>query len=249
MHTQTAPILSLRSVSKEFSGNGKRVFVLRDITIDIAPGEFLVFLGPSGCGKSTLLRIMSGLEKRYEGSVSLGAGVRHADMSFVFQQFALFPWLTVYQNIELGTIAHALSDTERQGRILKELRRLGLEKFCDTYPQELSGGMRQRVGIARALASEAKIIFMDEPFSELDSFTATGLRREFLEIWKETGKTVIMVTHLIEEAIELADRIVVLTPRPGMIEKVISNRLARPRKKRTKAFWNLEDRLYRSIRP
>lgn len=249
MSMQTAPVLSLRGISKEFSGNGKRVFALRDITIDVAPGEFLVFLGPSGCGKSTLLRIMSGLERQYEGRVSFGAGVGYADMSFVFQQFALFPWLTVYQNIELGALAHALADIKRHERILKELRRFGLEKFRDAYPQELSGGMRQRVGIARALVSDAKIICMDEPFSELDSFTAAELRREFLEIWKETGKTVIMVTHLIEEAIELADRILVLTPRPGMIEKEVVNRLARPRKKRTKAFWNLEDRLYRSIQP
>ena len=178
------------------------------------------------------------------------------DFSFVFQQFALLPWLTVSENISIGLVARNVSARHVKERVNKELKRFGLENFGDEYPRELSGGMRQRVGIARALATDPKVIFMDEPFSELDSFTAEELRKELLRIWQnpewiggEARPTIVMVTHIVEEAIELADRIAVLTPRPAKIERIVKNGLPRPRELRSQAFYALEDELYRLIRP
>lgn len=222
---------------------------LDDINLSINPGELFVIAGPSGSGKSTILRIMSGLEKDFDGSVAYGRGITRKDFSFVFQQFALLPWLTVKENVEIGLIARKITPHIRARRVMAELKLLGLEKFCNHYPRELSGGMRQRVGIARAFATDPKIIFMDEAFSELDSFTAEELRHELLDIWREKKPTIILVTHLVNEAIELADRIAVLTPRPGKIEKIIKVTLDRPRAKRSPEFFALEDKLTGIIRP
>jgi NitT/TauT family transport system ATP-binding protein len=192
---------------------------------------------------------MSGLEIDYDGKVSTDKEIKPEDISFVFQQFAILPWLTVYENVELNLLAGKLSESERKKRVMEELQRFGLEKFSSSKPKELSGGLKQRVGLARAFASKPKIIFMDEPFSELDSFTAEELRKDFLKIWKDSKETVVMVTHLIDEALELADRIAVLTPRPGRIEKVLVNSLPRPRHKRSEDFFKLEDEVYRLIKP
>ncbi len=244
------PIITLNHVTKIFKdAPGSRIVAVEDISLTVAPGEFFIFLGPSGSGKSTLLRIMSGLEKSYQGKVVLAPEVTLQDTSFVFQQFALWPWLTVYENVEVGLVARHVPQHIRHKRIEQELARLGLTKFTGSYPRELSGGMRQRVGIARALVTNPKIIFMDEPFSELDSFTAAALRREILDVWMQAKPTIIMVTHLIEEALELSDRIAVLTSRPGKIEKIIANTLPRPRQKRTQAFYKLEDELYGLVSP
>lgn len=248
-NTQTTPAISVRNLSKKFEGNGNALSVLKDINLEIQPGEFFVILGPSGSGKSTLLRAMSGLEKQYTGTIEFGPNIDEGDISFVFQQFALLPWLTVYENIEMNLLAKTMTESERRKAINNELKRFGLKKFASSYPRDLSGGMRQRVGLARAFAPQPKIIFMDEPFSELDSFTAQELRTEFLHIWKESHETVVMVTHLLEEAVELADRIAVLTPLPGQIEKIITNTMPRPRKKRSPKFWKLEDELYRTVKP
>ena len=176
------PIITLKNISKSFKAVPKPLHVLTNIDLTISSGEFFMFLGPSGSGKSTILRIMSGLEKEYEGKVELGAGISQKDMSFVFQEFALLPWLTVAENIELGLLARNVSPVERQKTVRKELEILGLDKFAHSYPRDLSGGMKQRVGIARALATDPKIMFLDEPFSELDSFTAEELRKELLKI-------------------------------------------------------------------
>ena len=243
-------VISVKNLNKIFKEeDDKKLSVLKNIDLEIQEGEFFVILGPSGSGKSTLLRLMSGLDKEYEGKIEISKEIKPSDISFVFQQFALFPWLNVYKNIELGTLAHNYSPEECEKRITQELKLFNLEKFKNTYPKELSGGMRQRTGIARAFVSGPKVIFMDEPFSELDSFTAKELRREFLQIWKEKHETVIMVTHLIEEAIELADRIAVLSTIPGKIEKIIVNNLPRPREKRTQPFWQMEDELNELIKP
>lgn len=240
----------LKNINKTFQNEtGEYLPALKDIDLEIFSGEFFMLVGPSGCGKSTLLRIISGLEQIYEGSVEFFGGMTIKDTSFVFQQFALLPWLNVSENVELPLASRGINGEARKSRALKELKKLGLEKFVNLHPHELSGGMRQRVGIARALATDPKIIFMDEPFSELDSFTAEELRKEFLEIWGETKPTIIMVSHLIEEALELADRIAVLTPRPGRIEKIIINNLSRPRKKRSEDFYHLEDEITRLIKP
>lgn len=236
-------IISLKNISKTFEEDGKSLAALKDINLEINQGEFFIFLGPSGSGKSTLLRIMSGLEKNYQGKVELEQDISQKDFSFIFQQFALLPWLTVFENVELGLLTRHIPKEERYLKVMGELKKLGLERFAKTFPKELSGGMKQRVGIARALVTNPKIIFMDEPFSALDSFTAEVLRKEVLEIWQRTKTTIIMVTHLVSEALELADMVAVLTSRPGQIEAVLENPLPRPRQKRSQQFYNLEDKL------
>ena len=243
------PVISVKKISKTFIEPEKHTHVLSDIHVDIAAGEFFIFVGPSGCGKSTLLRIMSGLEKASGGDILLGGGVTQNDMSFVFQQFALFPWLSVEENIGFGLISRRTPEKKRHEIVRIELERFGLEKFARSRPRDLSGGMKQRVGIARAFATSPRVLFMDEPFSELDSFTAEELRKELLGLWAERKPTIIMVTHIVEEAIELADRIAVMTPRPGKIEAIFENTLARPRKERSEEFYHLEDKITKVIRP
>jgi NitT/TauT family transport system ATP-binding protein len=243
-----SPIIKLRNVNKVFGPADNRITVLSGINLEIGKGEFFVFVGPSGSGKSTLLRIMSGLEKSFKGELFLDDGQK-PKTSFVFQQFALMPWLTIFENVELALMSHSLSPDERKARVNRELKTLGLQKFANAHPRDLSGGMRQRVGIARAIVGEPEIMFMDEPFSELDSFTAAELRRELLEIWEKRRMTVVMVTHIVSEAAELSDRIAVLTPRPGRIERIVANKLPRPRQNRTKEFFDMEDLVTKIIRP
>lgn len=236
-------IISLKNISKSFEEDSKKLTVLENINLDINEGEFFVILGPSGSGKSTLLRIMSGLEKEYQGKVELAQGITQSDFSFVFQQFALLPYLTVFQNVELGLLARNVPKLQRHNRVMLELQKMGLESSAKNYPKELSGGQKQRVGIARALVTNPKIIFMDEPFSALDSFTAEGLRKEVLDIWQQSKTTIVMVTHLISEALELSDRIAVLTSRPGKIEEVLQNPLSHPRQMRSDGFYKMEDKI------
>ncbi len=243
------PAIILKNVSKHFPIGGKTLHVLENINLEINHGEFFVIVGPSGSGKSTLLRLMSGLEKDFSGKVEMGPGMSRSDIAFVFQQFALFPWMTVADNIALGLVARGRPKKEVAAIVEAKLRMLGLEKFRDEYPKELSGGMRQRVGIARALATSPKVIFMDEPFSELDSFTAEALRQEMLGIWAKEKVTVVMVTHLIDEALELADRIAVISSAPGKIERILPNTLARPRVKRSAEFFSDYDNIYKLIKP
>lgn len=245
-----ALVLTLHNISKTFQEKPEKpLLVLKNISLEIHAGEFFVFLGPSGSGKSTLLRIMSGLEKSFEGKLELAPEITQSDFSFVFQQFALLPWLTVRENIGLGLMARDVPYKTREKQVVRELELFRLEKFAHAFPHELSGGMKQRVGLARALAIDPKVIFMDEPFSELDSFTAEELRQELLKIWHERKMTVVMVSHNIEETLELADRIVILTPIPGRIERIVENTLSRPRDKRSQEFYRLYDELYKIIRP
>lgn len=250
--------IEVKNVTKIFKRESEPdLVVLKNINLKIDQGMFFVFLGPSGSGKSTLLRLMSGLDTDFGGEIFFGEGIKKTDFSFVFQQFALLPWLTVFDNVALGLRARGTNEKEVSIKVFRELERFGLRNFAHAHSRELSGGMRQRVGIARALITEPKIIFMDEPFSELDSFIAERLRSELLAIWRGImdGKntaaqpTIIMVTHLIAEAIELADKIAVLTPLPGKIEEIVTNDLPRPRNRRADNFWHLEDRLYKLIQP
>ena len=236
-------VINLKNLSKSFKIKDKELKVLKDINLEIREGEFFVLLGPSGCGKSTLLRIISGLEGDYQGSVEFDKLVKKSDLSFIFQQFALLPWLTVYENAKLGLLSKDMPENKKNNIVTNELTKLGLKKFLNSYPKELSGGMKQRVGIARALATNPKIIFMDEPFSELDSFTSKELRNDVLRIWQEQKPTIIMVTHRIDEALELGDRIAILTPLPGSIKAIINNNLSRPRDKRSKKFFDFEDKI------
>ncbi len=242
------PLIHVEDVSKYFTERGNSVHALQHITFTVHEGEFFMLVGPSGSGKSTLLRIMSGLDGEYTGEVTYTKKTTPGTTGFVFQNFALLPWLTVSENIELAILSNP-DEKERKKRVAQELERFGLEAFKDAKPKDLSGGMRQRVGLARALANDQKIIFMDEPFSELDSFTATSLHTELLRIWKEHKLTIVMVTHIIQEAITLGDRIAVLTARPGKLEHIITNTLSHPRNLRSKESFALEDKIAALIEP
>ena len=248
----TAPLISVRELSKSFSGpDGRPLRVLDGITLSVGEGEFVALLGRSGSGKSTLLRCIAGLIAPTGGEV-LFRGKRltgtNRDTTMVFQTFALLPWLTVQQNVELGLEARGVAPADRSERALRAIDLVGLDGFESAYPKELSGGMRQRVGFARALVVEPAALLMDEPFSALDVLTSENLRGELLELWEGQRfptKTMIMVTHNIEEAVLLADRLLVLGSNPGRIRADMHNPLPRPRRRRTPEFEELVDQIYR----
>jgi len=248
------PLISVRSLSKSFEGPGGRpLLVLDDINLDVAEGEFVALLGRSGSGKSTLLRCIAGLMAPTEGQVLFrGTALTgsNRDTTMVFQTFALLPWLTVQQNVELGLEARGVAPAQRSERALRAIDLVGLDGYESAYPKELSGGMRQRVGFARALVVEPAALLMDEPFSALDVLTSENLRGELLELWEGQRfptKTMVMVTHNIEEAVLLADRILVLGTNPGRIRSDLRNPLARPRRRRTPDFEELVDQIYRMM--
>ena len=236
-----------KNISKVFKDYNCRSFqAIHEVNLSVREGEFFILLGPSGCGKSTLLRIMSGLETKYSGTQHYENGLTKEDLGFVFQQFALLPWLTIRENIALGLIAKrkfGKLTSDDNLKINSLLQSFGLEEFAGGYPKELSGGMKQRVGIARALAIDPKVIFLDEPFSALDSFTAKVLREDLLKIWKERNMTIVMVTHNIEEALLLGDRIGVMSSRPGKLDDVVENTLPRPRQARSPEFFAMVDKI------
>lgn len=225
-------LIHAKNVTRHFEEDEKRVQVLRDIDLDVYDGEFLMLLGPSGSGKSTLLRLLIGLEKPDGGNVQMS----HVATSVVFQDFALFPWLTVGHNIGFGLRMAGMKEPQRNKIVRGLIGEMGLDGFEHAFPREISGGMKQRVGIARALAVNPKIIFLDEPFSALDTFTATKLRQEVLRVWEARKVTMVMVTHSVEEALLMGDRIAVFTQRPAIIEKVIENPFPRPRNVHSREF-------------
>ena len=230
MAEATTPIVEIRRVFKAFELQGQAIQALSDATLTIAKGEFVCLIGASGCGKSTLLRIMAGFEKPTAGEALMwGKPIDGPDPSrgMVFQDYALFPWLSVRDNIGFGPAARGLSSGEVRDTADKFIELVGLQKFARAYPHQLSGGMKQRVAIARVLANDAELVLMDEPFGALDAMTRERLQDELLDIWQRTRLTVVFVTHSIEEAIFLADRVVVMTPGPGRIES--DNRLDLPR--------------------
>ena len=224
--------LSINDVSKVFSVNNEPVEALRAANLQIDKGEFVCLIGASGCGKSTLLRIVAGFETPTSGDVRVldapitGPG---SDRGMVFQDYALFPWMTVRDNIAFGPRQKKLSSAEVKSSTDKYVEMVGLTKFADRFPYQLSGGMKQRVAIARVLANEASILLMDEPFGALDALTREQLQDELLEIWARTQVTILFVTHSVEEATMLADRVVVMTAGPGKIESDNRIRLTRPR--------------------
>ncbi|MCP8304071.1 MAG: ABC transporter ATP-binding protein [archaeon] len=243
------PILDVRNVSKEFTQRGKKTSILKDVSFSIHEHEFISIVGPSGCGKSTLLRIIMGLTPPTKGEV-IYKGERtqsvNPRMSMVFQSFALFPWLTVLENVELGLEAQGIPKEQRKKRALKIVEEVGLEDFEDAYPRELSGGMKQRVGLARALVIDPEILLMDEPFSSLDPLTAEGLREEVIRLWSDkftSPEIVIMVTHNVEEAIYLSDRVIVLSQRPGTVILEFDVDMPRPRDKRSPYIYELTDKI------
>jgi len=232
-------IISLKHLRKSFTKNRDVVQALDDFNLGVNQGEFVCLLGPSGCGKTTVLRIVAGLESASGGEVIVG-GKKVAsagpDRGMVFQEFALFPWRTVRKNIEFGLEVKGVPVRERS-RISSQLIELvGLKGFEDAHPKELSGGMKQRVGIARALANEPAVLLMDEPFGSLDAQTRNLMQKELLRIWSATGKTILFVTHSVDEAVFLADRIVVMTARPGKVREDIQVGLSRPRDRTSREF-------------
>lgn len=231
--------IEIRDLSKVFSSDKRRVVALDGFDMDVADGEFVCLLGPSGCGKTTVLRIVAGLEPATGGSVMVhGKQVSSAgpERGMVFQEFALFPWRTVRKNIEFGLEIRGVAEKDRHEISSRLVDLVGLEGFEDSHPDELSGGMRQRVGIARALANEPAVLLMDEPFGSLDAQTRNLMQKELLRIWSATKKTVLFVTHSVDEAVFLADRIMVMTARPGKIREVIPVSLPRPRDRTSAEF-------------
>jgi NitT/TauT family transport system ATP-binding protein len=222
-----------RGVGKTWAAGTARAHeALRAIDLDIAPGEFVVLLGPSGCGKSTLLYLIAGLEAQTEGRIwSFQDAVDgpSPDRSLIFQETSLFPWLAVWQNVSFGLSIRGLPVAERRAVAREALARVGLVEAMEKRPDELSGGMRQRVAVARALAMRPKVLLMDEPFAALDVQTRAKMQDFLLDVWRDSGASVLFVTHSIDEAVALADRVVVFTARPGRIKTILPIGLPRPR--------------------
>jgi NitT/TauT family transport system ATP-binding protein len=246
-------LLELNRVSKSFTHAKGALRVLEDISFSVEEGELVAIVGPSGCGKSTMLRIINGLMPATSGQVLYRGhqvdGINR-ECALVFQSFALMPWLTVKANVELGLEAQGVAPAAREKRANVYIDKVGLDGFEEAYPRELSGGMKQRVGLARALAVEPRVLLMDEPFSALDALTAITLREELLDIWQARDMpvhTIIIVTHIIEEAVELADRILVLSTSPGRLVADLKVDLPRPRDRRNEGFNALTDKVFSLI--
>jgi NitT/TauT family transport system ATP-binding protein len=246
-----APLVELRHVDKEFpQGSGPALRVLSDISLGVKPNEVVALLGPSGCGKSTILRILAGLATPTRGVVTYhGAALSglNPGVGFVFQSFALFPWMTVTQNVEAVLETKGLPPPEISERAARAIKTVGLAGFEEAYPRELSGGMKQRVGMARAFSIDPELLFMDEPFSQVDALTAESLRAEVIDIWAAKDKnpsSIVMVSHDIKEVAYMADRIVVLDANPGRVRTVVENGLPRPRDYRSPGLLRLVDQLH-----
>jgi len=239
--------IEIRDVSLTYETPSGPVVALEDVSFDIAESEFICLLGPSGCGKSTLLNIAAGFltptkgEIRIAGKPMTGQGI---DRGVVFQDFAqLFPWRTAIGNVAFGLELRGVDKKEREDIALNQLRLVGLEKFARSYPHHLSGGMQQRVAIARALAYNPSVLLMDEPFAALDAMTRDEMQRMLAEVWRETRKTVIYVTHNVAEAVYLADRVIVMSPHPGTVKVDQPIRLDRPRNPMSSDFFEYQKTL------
>lgn len=248
--TDQNPLLQLIHVQQLYTSGQRRFVAVQDVNLAIHEGEFVALLGPSGCGKSTLLRIITGLQKPSEGQVLYrGTPLQGVNpyATIVFQTFALFPWLTVKENVELALIARGVPAETRISRTLDLIDRVGLDGFETAYPRELSGGMRQKVGFARAMAVEPELLCLDEPFSALDVLSAESLRGELLELWlsgKIPTRAILMVTHNIEEAILMADRLIIMDKDPGRIVAEMPITLTHPRQRKSLEFQDLVDQVY-----
>ncbi|MFQ5911571.1 MAG: ABC transporter ATP-binding protein [Nitrospinota bacterium] len=246
--------IHLRDVSKVWeTGRGTPVEALSNVTFDVASNEFVCILGPSGCGKSTLLQLIGGLESLTGGEILFEdiEAPHHPLSNLVFQEFALFPWKTVVENVGFGLKMRGVAPRQRTEAALHYLRLMGLEGFEDRYPHQLSGGMKQRVSIARVLANGPEVILMDEPFGSLDAQTRMVLQEELLQLWEAKRKTVCFVTHSIEEAVLLGDRIVLMSRRPGRVREVVKIDFPRPRTpeiRRRPDFNELRETLWNSMR-
>jgi NitT/TauT family transport system ATP-binding protein len=242
------PKVVFEGVSKTFNTKGQELSVLEDIDLTVGEGEFVCLLGPSGCGKSTLLNIAGGFESPTRGRVTInGEKVRGPDPRrvFVFQEYGIFPWASVWDNVVLGL---SRESKQRQHEIAKGVIDLvGLTGFERAYPMELSGGMKQRVEVARALAVSPDVLYMDEPFGALDSLTRLTMRAELIRIWEERKPTILFVTHDVDEALQVAERVVVFSARPGRIAEVVPVDLAHPRDLGSAEYGRLKNRLYQLL--
>ena len=236
------PMLEIRGLSKVFGGDRSRggsTLALQDVNLAIHENEFVTVIGPSGCGKTTLLRILAGLIPHDQGEVLVRSNPVYGpgrDRAVVFQGFALLPWATVLENVGFGLEARGIGRSERDAISMRLIKMVGLEGFERRFPRQLSGGMQQRVGLARALAVDPEVLLMDEPFGALDEQTRRLLQEELLGIWEDQRKTVLFVTHSMEEAVFLADRVILMSPRPGRIQEIIDVPLPRPRGRETERY-------------
>lgn len=246
-------ILEVKNVYRTYHHEDTNIVVLEDVSFDIYEDEFVCLVGPSGCGKSTLLRMIVGLDRPTKGEILYrGQGIKGVNpkIALVFQNFALVPWFTVWQNVALGLEARGISKEERERRVRYWLDKVGLDGHENAYPRELSGGMKQRVGFARALALEPELLCMDEPFSSLDPLTGQNLREELLRLWSNRELptlAILMVTHSIEEAIFMSDRVIAMSTHPGKIIGEIKVDLPRPRNQRDEVFQKIVDEVYSLI--
>jgi NitT/TauT family transport system ATP-binding protein len=250
-----AGAIEARGVGQVFRTATQDVIALSDVSIDVKPGRFVVLVGPSGCGKSTLLMMMAGLLQQTSGSITInGAPIARPDpdrVGVVFQEPSLFPWLTAEENVEFPLALRGVTKSERRARAQDAITLVGLDGFGKRHPHELSGGMKQRVSIARGLVQDPPVLLMDEPFAALDEQTRMTMGDELLRIWAATGKTVVFVTHSLTEAVYLADEVLVMSARPGRIVDHLQIALPRPRTYDMlsgDAFGSLRDRIWRHIR-
>ena len=221
--------IEIAALRKEYLSGPVPVVALDDVDLRIAPGEFLCIVGPSGCGKSTLLRILAGLDRQTSGAIKVHSEGWAVENAMVFQESGLFPWMSVEANVRFGLETRGVAAAEADRRVEAALRLVGLTKFRRHYPHQLSGGMRQRSAIARAFVTDPAVLLMDEPFAALDAQNRVILQAELVRLWEQTGKTVVYVTHSIEEALLLGDRTVVMTAQPGRIKQVIDVPFPHPR--------------------
>jgi NitT/TauT family transport system ATP-binding protein len=221
--------IEIAGLRKEYRSGQGRVLALDDVSLDVSPGEFVAIVGPSGCGKSTLLRILAGLDHQSSGTIRVAAPGWAVTNAMVFQESGLFPWMSVEANVGFGLMTRGVPAAQAAARVEAALRLVGLTRFRRHYPHQLSGGMRQRSAIARAFVTDPGMLLMDEPFAALDAQNRTILQAELLRIWENTRKTVVYVTHSIEEALLLGDRTVLMTAQPGRIKEIIDVPFPRPR--------------------
>jgi NitT/TauT family transport system ATP-binding protein len=242
--------IEIKNINKSFDGRGKNLSVLEDINLTIDDGEFVCLLGPSGCGKTTLLRLIAGLDNPTSGEIVANGEVVEnpsGDRAVIFQQYSLFPWLTVLQNVTFGLEMSGGSKEENVKAAERYLKSVGLLEFKDSYPHELSGGMKQRVAIIRSLLNHSPILLMDEPFSALDMQNRHKLQEQLIGVWKRFENTIVFVTHDVDEAVYLADKIVLLDKNPGKIAEVISVDLERPRKRESQEFLEIQESIVENL--
>ena len=242
----TTTKLSIDNVSKNYVIDRKALRVLLNISLDVADGEFVSVVGRSGCGKSTLLRLISGLENGYSGDIRLDGEKIHKpslDRGLVFQDPSLLPWMTVRENVAFALVNVNLPKAEKTGRVAELIDLVGLKGFESAYPKELSGGMAQRAAIARALVTQPKVLLLDEPLGALDALTRVRLQNELQRIWLKNRMTVIMVTHDVEEAVYLSDRVVIMDPRPGRIKRIVDVPHPHPRDRSSPALHAIRDQV------